>query len=108
MYIPRSPLVSSVSPNKPERLAYTQQQINIVKTGKPKFNSIPATLLKKEVVTLALVAARFSSQHFLENSTLLTDLFEHVSSKGRSDVYPLVDYFFKKQHRRPKLSRIPF
>ena len=95
LHPPRNPLLSSVSPNKPERLALTQQQINIVKTGKPKFNSHSSHLIEERGSYTGISSSTLQFPTFLENSTLLTDLSEHVISKGRSDVYPLVDYFLE-------------
>ena len=80
--------------NKPERLALTQQQLNIVKTGKPKFNSHSSHLIEERSFT-GISSSTFQFPTFLESSTLLNDLSQVVISKGRSDVHPLVEYFLE-------------
>ena len=95
LHPPRNPILSSVSPNKPERLALTQQQLNIVKTGKPKFNSHSSHLIEERGSFTGISSSTLQFPTFLESSTPLNDLSEFVISKGRSDVYPLVDYFLE-------------
>ena len=95
LHPPRNPILSSVSPNKPERLALTQQQLNIVKTGKPKFNSHSSHLIEERGSFTGISSSTLQFPTFLESSTLLNDLSEFVISKGRSDVYPLVEYFLE-------------
>ena len=95
LHPPRNPILSSVSPNKPERLAVTQQQMNIVKTGKPKFNSHSSHLIEERGSFTGISSSTLQFPTFLESSTLLDDLSEFVISKGRSDVYPLIEYFLE-------------
>ena len=95
LHPPRNPILSSVSTNKPERLALIQQQLNMVKTGKPKFNSHSSHLIEERGSFNGISSSTLQFPTFLESSTLLNDLSEFVISKGRFDVYPLVEYFLE-------------
>ena len=93
LHPPRNPVLNSVSSNKPERLAITQQQLHIVKTGKPKFNSHSSHLIEEKGSYSGISSSTLQFPTFLQTSTTLDDLSELVITKGRSDVYPLINYF---------------
>ena len=90
---PLNPILTNISPNKPERLALTQQKLHIVKTGKPKFNSHSSHLIEERGSFSGISSSTLHFPSLLDKSTDLQNLSEALTASGRSDVYNLVEYY---------------
>ena len=77
---PLHPYLMNISPNKPERLAVTQQQLYIVKNGKPKFNSHSSHLSEERGSFSGISSSTLQFPTFLGKSTVLQDIAESLTA----------------------------
>ena len=90
---PKNPVLQNISPNKPERLAVAQQQLHIVKSGKPKFNSHSTHLIEERGSLSGISSSTLQFPTFFEKSTPLETISESLIAIGRHDVHNLVNHF---------------
>ena len=90
---PFNPTLLNISPNKPERLAIAQQQLHIVKTGKPKYNSHSTHLIEERGSFSGVSSSTLEFPTFLDKSTTLQDLSETLVYNHRPDVQQLIDHY---------------
>ena len=88
---PLNPSLMNISPNKPERLDVTQQQLHVVKTGEPKFNSHSNHSNEGSFSGISSSTLQFPT--FFEKSIELQDLAESLTARHRHDVYKLIEHY---------------
>ena len=71
---PMNPTLLNINPNKPESLAIAQQQLHIIKTRKPKYNSHSTHLFEERGSFSGVNSSTLEFPTFLEKSTTLQDL----------------------------------
>ena len=93
VHSPRNPVLNSVSSNRPERIALTQQQLHVVRTGKPKYNSHSSHLIEERGSYDGISTSTLHFPTFLNKGTELDGLSESVIAHGRTDIYELIQYY---------------